>query len=37
MFPMLVLLLPPILALALYPPAYALIASLTGAGPGTLP
>lgn len=37
MFPMLVLLLPPILALALYPPAYALIAALSGAGPEVLP
>lgn len=37
MFPMLVLLLPPILALLLYPPAYALIGSLAGAGPGVVP
>jgi tight adherence protein C len=37
MFPMIVLLLPPILALVLYPPAYLLITSLTGMGPGVLP
>jgi hypothetical protein len=33
LFPMLILLLPPILALALYPPASVLLNSLTGAGP----
>ena len=33
-FPMLILLLPPILALALYPPASVLLNALTGAGPG---
>ena len=36
-FPMLALLLPPLLALVLYPPASLLIEGLTGAGPGTLP
>ena len=36
-FPMLILLLPPVLALALYPPASLLITALTGAGPSTLP
>jgi hypothetical protein len=35
-FPMLVLLLPPVLALALYPPASLLLNALTGAGPGPL-
>jgi len=37
LFPMLIGLLPPILALALYPPAYGLIASLAGAGPSMMP
>ncbi len=35
-FPMLVLLLPPVLALALYPPASLLLNALTGAGPGAI-
>lgn len=38
LFPMLILLMPPVLVLLLYPPAYALIASLAGVGTGvTLP
>jgi len=36
-FPMLILLLPPVLALALYPPASLLINALTGAGPSSVP
>ena len=35
-FPMLILLLPPVLALALYPPASLLLNALTGAGPGAM-
>lgn len=35
-FPMLILLLPPVLALALYPPASVLLNALTGAGPGMM-
>jgi Flp pilus assembly protein TadB len=37
LFPMLILLLPPILTLLLYPPAYGLIDTLTGAGSGIIP
>ncbi len=35
-FPMLILLLPPVLALALYPPASLLLNALTGAGPSVM-
>lgn len=37
LIPMLILLLPPILTLLLYPPVYGLIDTLTGAGAGALP
>lgn len=37
LFPMLIGLLPPILVLALYPPAYGLVSAISGAGPGMLP
>lgn len=37
LFPMLIGLLPPILVLVLYPPAYGLVSAISGAGPSMLP